>query len=328
MKAGKPQPGLIDPRFWHALDRRVKGLTRGGLTKFQAKVLEVGSPGGANAGKVRVQRYGEGAQSGRGFSPVIGAVPAVGDTVWCFGDFAGPVVMTGGGGAPGGGVQLLGAKNAADALSTYPEGSSLAYADATTTGWPTTHALVITHRHTDYRNRQIVYRSNTNERWERFWDPDKAGGAGWTPFARKGRRLVYDYVSTTDIANGAALTQNAWTNVGPQHSFSVVGPESLIEIVCGGIVLVGSASAVTSTNLSRLLLDGAIALPLGGTNSNGAADYVNSLAGAVNNYRSGLTAGNHTLQLQVKPNGVSQVMYCRSASQPGEAMKVQVLEEA
>lgn len=144
---------------------------------------------------------------------------------------------------------------------------------------------------------------------------------------RRKPAILLSYVSTTDIANGAAAAQNAWTNLGPQHSFVVGSAESAVEIIGGGIVLMGTASAgVISSNSSRFLLDGVTAIPIGGANSNGSNDFANALAGNASAYRTGLAAGSHTLQLQLRPNAAGIVMYCRSASNPGEAITVTVVE--
>lgn len=138
--------------------------------------------------------------------------------------------------------------------------------------------------------------------------------------------LRLNYKSTTDIAGGTGvvLTAGAWTNLGPQHSFSLEAAVSLTEIVVGGYFYSGGIASVHSVYL-RFLLDGSTAIGVGGSVSP-ANGYGTLTAGTHPVYLENLAAGAHTLQVQCSTNTTGSKMFCQSATAPNEFLRVEILE--
>lgn len=178
------------PQFWEGIAGFTRKMLSPYLRKMPARVQSVQGTAPnqtavvARADELAALAAGEISEIARPSYPVWGSVVA-GQQVWCLVDGAGLHVMGTPGSAGGGGStsDLLGAKNAAEALSTYPAGNTIAFGDATTTGWPVTHVLVVTDNRTPFRNHQVIVEQPSGRTWRRVWDPALASGAGaWTAF--------------------------------------------------------------------------------------------------------------------------------------------------
>lgn len=249
---------------------------------------------------------------------------------------------------------LLTGKSESSPLSDFPAGVSFFAATGSNGTWPQSAAsgLVQTVNLDPNRSYQIHIATNSGRAFIRWWSVGTSAWSSWSslsgipPGGNDGDVITksgavdfsigweapagggglptnrLNYVSTTDIHNGTGLVAATWTNCGPSHSFTPGSASSLIQIMAGGVVVVGGAGA---TVLSRVLLDGATPLALGGQNS-AAGLWVSMFAGATPIFVRGLSAASHTLQVQVKANLAGCTMYCRSATQPGEELVVKVEE--
>lgn len=196
------------PQFWEGIAGFTRKMLSPYLRKMPARVQSVQGTAPnqtavvARADELAALAAGEISGIARPPYPVWGSV-VVGQQVWCLVDGAGLHVMGTPGGGGGSTSDLLGAKNAAEALSTYPEGNTIAFGDATTTGWPATHVLVVTDNRTPFRNHQVIVEQPSGRTWRRVWDPALASGAGaWTAFG--------ELPGAADKAKLDGLTQGAW----------------------------------------------------------------------------------------------------------------------
>lgn len=177
------------PQFWEGIAGFTRKMLSPYLRKMPARVQSVQGTAPnqtavvARADELAALAAGEISEIARPAYPVWGSV-VVGQQVWCLVDGAGLHVMGTPGGGGGSTSDLLGAKNAAEALSTYPAGNTIAFGDATTTGWPVTHVLVVTDNRTPFRNQQVIVEQPSGRTWRRVWDPALASGVGaWVGLA-------------------------------------------------------------------------------------------------------------------------------------------------
>lgn len=140
-----------------------------------------------------------------------------------------------------------------------------------------------------------------------------------------GVALLYSYLASTDLHNGTAVVINTWTNVGPSHSFTVQNAGSKVEIIVSGNVDMSVAGAHIAK--SALLIDGTTRYDLGGLRSGGThLSEINILAGGEPLILDGLSAGAHTVQLQVFDD-TGGSLYLRALTQPqAEFLRVTVIE--
>lgn len=133
-----------------------------------------------------------------------------------------------------------------------------------------------------------------------------------------GTVMLREYVATTDIAAPLSTGPNGtWTNLGPSNSFTVGSSASIIEIIVSGMCVTSSdvecAGAILLDGAGRRLFGGGFKAP-------------NYLGGTGHFIYSGLSAGNHSVQVQITSNTAASA-YCRAGTQPNlEALRVTVLE--
>ncbi len=136
-----------------------------------------------------------------------------------------------------------------------------------------------------------------------------------------------DYVETTDIANGLAIGTSTWTDLCPNKNFDVAGTTSVIQIAMRGAALCGFGTAAEIA--SRLNIDSGgtpIYAKVTGTTTGGGAGVVNPLGGCTFSL-TGLSAGTHTVKVQLFADAASNLAYCRCSSNPDtESLAIQVLE--
>lgn len=127
-----------------------------------------------------------------------------------------------------------------------------------------------------------------------------------------------EYNATTDIANGLATGPNGtWTNLGPSLSFTVGAATSIMEVIVSGVCV--SPSNVEC--VGAVLLDGANRRIFGG-----GFTAPNYLAGTGYFIFTGLSAGTHSVRVQIS-SFTAAAAYCRCAAVPNlEALRVTVLE--
>lgn len=138
--------------------------------------------------------------------------------------------------------------------------------------------------------------------------------------------LILDYASATDIANGIALTASTWTDVNTNQSFTVAGGvSSMLQFSAFGNVILGGATVAGIS--SRLVIDSA-GTPINklvGGSFEVSGSFANVLGGAFS--MNGLSAGSHTVKLQVFSSGAGAFAYCRSSTNPNtEILQIQILE--
>jgi len=155
-------------------------------------------------------------------------------------------------------------------------------------------------------------------------DSQVAGVAG-APYQTT--KVQLDYAAATDIASALAVSANTWTDIGTNQSFTVDDGASIVEIDAGGMIyLTGMATGGASG--ARLVIDSA------GTptykqiaGSPTSANLASSpLAGASTVTVTGLTAGAHTVKVQIM-SAIAATAYCRASSQAGyESLAIRVIE--
>lgn len=140
-------------------------------------------------------------------------------------------------------------------------------------------------------------------------DPNVAAGASSVS-------VLLNYAAATDIISGTSITANIWTDVGTNQSFTVTDSSKIITISVGGCVHMGGSAAANIA--SRIVIDSAgtpINKFLGGSYAPTATTYGNPLSGSSTVQITGLTAGVHTVKLQVY-TGSTNFAYCRASSLP------------
>lgn len=149
----------------------------------------------------------------------------------------------------------------------------------------------------------------------------------YTPVTNQPNKVQLDWTATTDIANAFAVAAATWTDVpGSSQTFTVDDVASLVDITAwGNVRIVQSGGNAANT---RLVIDSggsAITKMLGGVSSTTDG---NALAGADPVTLSGLSAGTHTVKVQVYAGySGGGTLYVRAASQPNsEFFGIRVIE--
>lgn len=152
-------------------------------------------------------------------------------------------------------------------------------------------------------------------------DPQGGGGGGGAAPV-----LRLDYHPATDVATNAALAANTWTDFATEQTFTVGSALSLVEVSCGGNILIGGGAIGNAS--ARLVIDAAgtpITRIISGTRTP-SGEFNNVLSGASPLSLSGLAVGSHTVKLQIRADNALSV-YCQ-ASGPGYAFNLRVVEDA
>jgi len=132
-------------------------------------------------------------------------------------------------------------------------------------------------------------------------------------------------VETTDIASGTAITLNTWTTV-VSKPFNVNSASSLLLITVRGNILGPTVAAAEIS--SRASIDSAaqVAKLGGGISPNVASGSANFLAGSSGFLATGLAAGGHTLDVQIRSNTTGTYFLRASSQAEYEHLSITVLE--
>jgi hypothetical protein len=153
-------------------------------------------------------------------------------------------------------------------------------------------------------------------------DPQGGGGGGGAAPV-----LRLDYHPATDLATGAALpAANTWTDFATEQTFTVGSALSLVEVSCGGTILIGGGAIGNAS--ARLVIDAAgtpITRIISGTRTP-SGEFNNVLSGASPLSLSGLAVGSHTVKLQIRADNALSV-YCQP-SVPDYGFNLRVVEDA
>lgn len=146
------------------------------------------------------------------------------------------------------------------------------------------------------------------------------GGGGGSSTAA----ILLTFEPTSDFYNGGSLSATTWTDLHSDQSFTVDATTDIIQISVSGNVQVGTNTQQAS---SRLVIDSAttpIVKPLGGGRVFGG-DYLNVLAGAGSFTLTGLSAGTHTVKVQIY-SATNQTIYSRPSTLPDtEGYRLQIV---
>lgn len=142
-------------------------------------------------------------------------------------------------------------------------------------------------------------------------------GSNWyVAAAALGDVVQLDYEPNSDLQNGTSLTSATWTDVCSNQTFTVDDAASLVEIVVGGVVHCNKAGGIDYG--TRLVVDSAgtpTTKMLGGGNTNTNSPDVNALSGSAPVTLTGLSAGSHTVKVQVYADGGGSLCYARPGTQ-------------
>lgn len=134
--------------------------------------------------------------------------------------------------------------------------------------------------------------------------------------------LLLDYVAATDLLNAAAVATGAsWTDCGTNQSFTVGSGGGLVGISVRGGISSSGAGHVTA----RIVLDSA-GTPITIAQLGDAPGPANVLGGADMLWVSGLSAGAHTVKVQLNASTTGLTAYCRASSFPQESLAIQVIQ--
>lgn len=157
-----------------------------------------------------------------------------------------------------------------------------------------------------------------------------SGEPAWTaaPTGAGGSSLRLDYEPTSDLATGAAIAANTWTDLCANQTFSVGAATSLVEIAVSGMC-VGAHTAGDTELSARIVVDagasGQITKMVGG-GWQPANSYANFLGGANLIVLTGLPAGSHTIKVQLYSSGAGSY-YCRPQSESAqEFLAIRIME--
>ncbi len=158
-------------------------------------------------------------------------------------------------------------------------------------------------------------------------DSTAALGVSWqTPSAGASHPTIQlDYVETTDIATGLAIGNGSWSDLNANQNFTVsaAGTAAVMVINVNGCALCGFGTAAEIA--ARLIIDSAgtpITRKIGGITTN-----IDSPIAGCSFAVTGLSAGTHTIKIQLYASAAGNLAYCRCSSQANnEFLSIQVLE--
>jgi hypothetical protein len=141
-------------------------------------------------------------------------------------------------------------------------------------------------------------------------------------------KVQLDYNATTNLLSAVTLTAGTWTDVCADQTFTVDDLNSVVELSTLGIIWGQGVSGVGYSVAIRYVIDSA-GTPLYkdaggwiGTNEN----LGNALSGISPVPATGLTAGSHTVKMQIRTDSSLLTVYCRPASTAYEYFHLRVLE--
>lgn len=152
--------------------------------------------------------------------------------------------------------------------------------------------------------------------------------ATWQSISTTSTTVLLSYIANTDLADTLAISATTWTDSGVNQSFIVNSATSKVAVSCNGNYRVGAGASIQDI-AARLVFDVAgtpITRYLSGNQVPGTA-LTNVLSGAGDIVLTGLTAGTHTVKMQIY-NTVAGQAFCRASTQPNtEFFSMYVLEQ-
>lgn len=159
---------------------------------------------------------------------------------------------------------------------------------------------------------QVLTMGATNPEWAAA----SAGGSS---------EILLNYAASTDLFDNTALTADTWTDIIANQNFTVSSVDDVIAISAFGSVRGGNASGFA---VVQIVVDSGgtpVTKQIGFTWIN-ATTFENFMCGTSVFYLTGLSAGTHTVKLQMRSNQTAAI-YLRASSVPlQEFLSVQVIK--
>jgi hypothetical protein len=137
-----------------------------------------------------------------------------------------------------------------------------------------------------------------------------------------------DFNLASDQFSASNITSSTWTDCCSNQSFTVDDANSTVEISVRGAMNLGGQGTTETEVTSAILIDGSTRIMFGGCMLSGvASNKGNPLTGNAC-YVTGLSAGSHTVKVQIWSNqNLTGLAYLRASSQPNlEFLAIQVVE--
>lgn len=139
---------------------------------------------------------------------------------------------------------------------------------------------------------------------------------------------ILNYDESTDVLSGAAITASVWLDVTANQNFTVADANSIVELVArAGIII--TTNTVATLFAARLVIDSAGTpqnIKIGSNILQVANQFASPMMGNASVFVTGLSAGVHTVKLQIF-SSVTGTAYCRASSLPNsEYVNLTVIE--
>lgn len=139
--------------------------------------------------------------------------------------------------------------------------------------------------------------------------------------------LLLDYVKSND-QSGVSLTGGTWLDITPDQTITKTASDSTLEIVVRAVAQIADTTGGDDFMLAQVVLDSAgtpVTKPLAGdiTSDDG---FHNPFIGNSPIFLTGISAGSHTIKVQVQTSGGGS-LYCRPSGGQ-EFLTMQVIEHA
>lgn len=149
------------------------------------------------------------------------------------------------------------------------------------------------------------------------------GDIGTSAATAGGPKIQLDFVESTNIFSGTALTSSTWTTVKTSPSFTVDSVSSLVEVGVRSFMYLIASSGVEVQ--LRLKVDSTVVAYIGGNGSAVSGEAFNPFAGVEPVYLSGISAGSHTVSVEIFAGASGCTMYLRCAGGT-ETLGIQIIE--
>lgn len=139
--------------------------------------------------------------------------------------------------------------------------------------------------------------------------------------------VIYTYDASTDIFNNTSISASTWTDVYSDQNFTVSSSSSVLLIAIQGTCQLGNTNI--ADNIARINIDSAgtpVLKKFGGVKSVVAAQYGNPFGGSAFIAIAGLSAGVHTIKVQIFTTAANKAYLRASASPDTEYLSVQITE--
>jgi len=154
------------------------------------------------------------------------------------------------------------------------------------------------------------------------WDAVGGGGGSGTTVTS-----ILDYAAVTDLQNNTAITASTWTDVNTNQSFTVGSGVSFITVSVSGNAIVGHSGGAEFFGVRVVIDSGGTPVNhiIGGGYTPG--NYLNMFGGVNTIKVTGLSAGSHTIKVQVYIEGLLNTMYCQPSTRPNtDSLAILILQ--